>query len=132
MDITGEFRKRNAGGDGLTVTVVLAGKQQLIRLPVVGGDTDGHPVETRRVQVSRGDTLDFVAHPNADGSHDLFTWQPGVRYLPEDHPAPSVIADAARDFAGPDGIPLSHELPTYPWVSLAQVLLISNEFQFID
>jgi hypothetical protein len=44
----------------------------------------------------------------------------------------TLLTEASRDFCGADGWPLSRTKPLAPLEQLAQVLMMSNEFQFID
>jgi hypothetical protein len=82
-----------------------------------------------RVEVSRGDTLDFVVAARADDGYDGFRWNFRLRLL--DKPAnPAALGqqawDSRVDFHGPLPTPVD------PWARLAQVLLLTNEFVFID
>ena len=43
-----------------------------------------------------------------------------------------LLTKADTDFCGPAGWPLNREKPQTPLAQLAQVLLMSNEFQFVD
>ncbi len=54
-----------------------------------------------------------IHHLNADGSTEKLT-------------------NAKTDFCDKDGWPLNRPKPESPLAQLAQVLLMSNEFQFVD
>jgi hypothetical protein len=80
-----------------------------------------------RVEIARGDTIDFVVDPRGNDSYDGFVWAPKLRRLAaEGQPAPADKWDAQAEFHGP--------LPPHPdaWARLAQALLLSNEFVFLD
>jgi Protein of unknown function (DUF1553)/Protein of unknown function (DUF1549)/Planctomycete cytochrome C len=84
-----------------------------------------------RVEVHRGDTLDFIVEPKTDENTDSFEWAPSIRYLSEPgNNGPSTIRDwqARRDFSGPQEFPSGLSL----WAQYAQVLLTANEFVFVD
>ena len=69
-----------------------------------------------------GETIDFVVDGRSNSSFDSFTWSPVVRRIA---PAP-VEWKATAGFQGPPTPPLN------PWEEYAQVLLLTNEFMFVD
>jgi hypothetical protein len=74
-----------------------------------------------------GDTLDFGVDIGGGLNSDQFLWAPGV--LPVgDGQAGWEASDAAKDFDGPRVGPRL----LGPWEQYAQVLLLSNEFAFVD
>jgi hypothetical protein len=97
-----------------------------------------HETAVRRAVVKRGDTIDFVVECRANNNYDGFTWAPTVRL------AATVVASregsgargqgsavwsAEAGFGGP--------VPEPPkalsaWEEYCQVLLMSNEFAFVD
>ena len=131
LDITGTCRKRAPGGDGLTFLVVQAGKTTRARIPIVGDDTEVCRLDLAAVPVRQGETLDFIVLPGPNSDFDEFDWQPALRWH-EAEALPDLLADAAHDFPGPDGVPLAQDPIRYPWSALAQTLLISNEFLFVE
>ena len=72
------------------------------------------------IDVAMGDDIDFIVDSLDDYESDDFTWAPvleakhGSRW------------SAAEDFHGP------HPQPLSSWEQLAQVILLSNEFAFLD
>ena len=80
------------------------------------------PTPVARVEVKQGETIDFVADCRGDEGYDSFTWAPVIR---EREPSPAAWETKA-DFQGPQPQPLS------PWEEFAQVLLLTNEFMFVD
>lgn len=93
-----------------------------------------------RLEVRPGDTVDFVVDGRGDHSFDTFKWAPTIRLIEpasadddadggdgENGATPDAPSwSAQRDFAGPRPEPLN------PWEQYAQVLLMTNEFMFID
>jgi uncharacterized protein DUF1553/uncharacterized protein DUF1549/cytochrome c len=73
------------------------------------------------ISVQAGDTLDFVADIGNQLSYNQFLWKAVISSA-----EPSMVFDSERDFAGPSVQHLG------PWEQLAQVLLASNEFLFVD
>jgi hypothetical protein len=90
-------------------------------------------VQLDRVEVKRGDFLDFVADCRESVEFDSFHWSPLVRMEPE----PSRVAgqtvrewNAKADFGGPVKMP--EKRPLTAWEKYAQVLLLANELMFVD
>jgi hypothetical protein len=128
VEVTGRLKHDSENGDGVRATV-------LARNGAVHGQwtakKEGKPTKVERIAVRRGDTLDFVVDCRADENSDGFEWAPKLRLLDEAAGAPAAAAmtwDAAADFSGPQppARPLSR-LERY-----AQVVLMSNEFAFVD
>ena len=83
---------------------------------------DRQDTSVARYQVKKGETIDFVVDGRAEPSHDSFQWSPSIREL---GPSPSEWKSQAG-FEGPAA-------PTpSPWEEYAQVLLLTNEFMFVD
>jgi hypothetical protein len=80
-------------------------------------ETEAHGFEVRA-----GQAIDFVTDCLGTNSHDSFEWKVKVRY----QAAAGKGFDSQRDFAGPAPQPLD------AWALLAQALLASNEFAFVD
>jgi len=80
------------------------------------------------IVVEAGDTVDFIVDIRDELNNDQFLWAPTVTLM--DAPDEAKIAwQAAEEFAGPYSAP---PVPLAPWEKLAQVLLVSNEFLFVD
>jgi hypothetical protein len=75
--------------------------------------------------VEAGDTVDFISDCRAAVDHDSFGWTVTLRLTPADG-QPEQVWDSVSGFHGPLQPPLSR------WEELAQVLLMSNEFMFVD
>ncbi|MEZ5355244.1 MAG: DUF1553 domain-containing protein [Bryobacteraceae bacterium] len=96
--------------------------------PVTAGESSEAAKKARKVEtavagveVRAGDTIDFAVDAIEDAEEDRFTWSPSITAVGGDSKW-----KAAADFAGP---PLE---PRCPRSQLAQVLLMSNEFAFVD
>lgn len=85
------------------------------------------------IEVAKGDTLDFVVDFNANLNNDDFVWNVTIHQSSQ----PSVLAavtvprewNSKKSFAGP---PVDPPESLTPWEQYAQVLLLSNEFLFVD
>ena len=83
-----------------------------------GGKTNRRETVLEGVEVEAGDTIDFVVDALDDYENDNFRWSPVV--------AGKGVWKANADFAPPRAAALS------PREQLAQVLLLTNEFAFIE
>jgi hypothetical protein len=79
--------------------------------------TDDVSTNLKGIRVEAGDELWFVADSRGEVAFDSFRWAPQISDLK------GLISDAENDFSGP-GLP--------PQAQLAQALLLSNEFFYID
>jgi hypothetical protein len=83
-----------------------------------------------RLQVKQGDTIDFAVDIFGTLNNDMFTWAPVIQAL--DAPAGTTLPvkwNAQQEFTGPPPAPPA---PMDAWALYAQVLLLSNEFVFVD
>ncbi len=92
-------------------------------------------VETKResVEVKKGDTIDFIVSIHESLNNNDFLWAPAIRMT-----GPTAIHDvngyvkqwdAKKEFGG---TPAQERKPLSAWEKYAQVLLLSNEFVFVD
>jgi len=94
---------------------------------------DKAETKVESVELKPGDTIDFVVDFNANLNSDDFKWSPVIRTKDRLSGASSgeytVEWNAKNDFSGPAEQPPK---PLSPWEKYAQVLLLSNEFAFVD
>jgi hypothetical protein len=76
-------------------------------------------VALERLEVRKGETVDFIADCLDNVAYDRFGWAPVLRMGER-------TWSAEADFGGPAEAPLT------PWEKYAQVLLETNEFVFVD
>ena len=77
------------------------------------------------IAVQPGETVDFVTDCRTGVDYDSFNWNVTLR-LATSEKDPGQVWDSVSGFHGPIAPPLSR------WDELAQVLLMSNEFAFVD
>ncbi|NUM52127.1 MAG: DUF1553 domain-containing protein [Candidatus Hydrogenedentes bacterium] len=130
VNISGKIKHETSLGNGIGARVV-SGKHGVL------GEWKLHnsevAVDLKGIAVEPDDTLDFVVDIADQLNSDDFRWTPIVT---RSSPAPAEAGadyvtewNAAKDFAGePEALP--DPLPA--WGQYAQVLLLSNEFAFID
>jgi hypothetical protein len=121
VTISGSLSRRGKGGDGVRGRVV-AGRGGLLGEWTV--HDGGAMTEVARYEVKAGEPIDFLADSLANDSFDSFTWAPTVRLEPTTGRPETYAAEAG--FAGPAPPRLS------PREQYVQVLLLTNEFAFVD
>ncbi|HEX7896776.1 MAG TPA: DUF1553 domain-containing protein, partial [Planctomycetota bacterium] len=84
--------------------------------------------ELKGVPVKAGETLDFVVdcRPSGNIGWDEFAWAPLIKMEAGGPAAKAEEWSAAAQFAGPATVPFD------AWTKYVQVLLLSNEFVFVD
>jgi len=109
-------------GDGVRGRILVSGKDQK-------GVWEVHnrqqATNLQNITVSAGQTIDFVTDLKGNLSHDSFQWPVEILFTRSDGTGRKSSV-AKEEFAGPAPAPLDL------WAQLSQVLLLSNEFQFID
>ena len=131
VSIAGIVSHGASEGDGIRARIIssrsgLAGQWEVHK--------SSRPALVEKIEVQRGDTLDFVVDCRDNPNHDSFVWAPVIQVVSTSastagsnpaSPGP-VEWNALKDFAGPTSAHVG------PWEKLAQVLLLSNEFAFVD
>jgi hypothetical protein len=130
VSISGELNHPSDKGDGVRARVVSS------RAGLLGEWTARNSktvAELKRMEVKRGDFLDFVVDCRESVEFDSFHWAPIVRMEPERSGASGQTLrewNAKTDFAGPVKAP--EKRPLTAWEKYAQVLLLANELMFVD
>ncbi len=127
ITIAGTLAHGSPSGDGIEARIVSSRGGELAGWTVHDGEA-----ETRlsRVRVKQGEAFDFVVSSRGDDSFDGFTWSPTVRMRTTSASTGAEMTvewSASGEFAGPGRARSLSGLER-----LAQVLLVSNEFMFVD
>ncbi len=125
VSITGTLFHRSPKGDGVRARIVSSRAGVLGTWIVHNGRED---VSVRSVAVRKGDTLDFVVDCRANGNSDFANWTPEIRLAGGTGPAREW--SSAAGFRSPAGGTTA--IAADAWTAYAQVLLLSNEFNFVD
>jgi hypothetical protein len=115
VNISGSFVATNRKGNGLIARIMRPDGEILGEWTL--NPTEGIPTKLEKIRVQAGGELWFVADSRGDVSFDSFRWAPKIS------DQKGLISDAQTEFGGP-GLP--------PPAQLAQALLLSNEFFYID
>jgi hypothetical protein len=115
-------------GDGVQAYVVSSRAGEVGRWTAHGNQV---ATAVSRVLVKQGDTLDFIVACGENNNSDGFTWAPHIRIAGPAGGPQAITAEwsAESGFRGP---PAAAVKPLTAWERYSQVLLISNEFMFVD
>jgi hypothetical protein len=122
--VSGRLSHDSVNGDGVRARVISSEAGKLGEWIVHNGKAT---TNVERVEVKRGDTIDFVADLRANVDSDSFTWAETIRYITSDG-QDGERWNAKANFAGPR----KEFKPLTPWERYAQALLLSNELMFVD
>jgi hypothetical protein len=118
VQITGTLQHDPEAGDGVRAFVISSRHGLLKAATAHHSKVD---MSFDAIALKTGDTLDFIVDIGSVLNSDQFLWAPVVS-------SADGTWKAKEDFNGPTPRPVQLE----PWQQYAQVLLLSNEFAFID
>jgi hypothetical protein len=124
LRIEGELKHPAAEGNGVAASVVSSSRGRVGEWTAAHG-ASATVVET--VEVAAGDTIDFVVDSLREPSHDTFAWRTTLRLERADG-----AVETWNSHDGIDGPKPPAPAPLDRWGQLAQVLLMCNEFMFVD
>ena len=117
--LTGTLRHSQSAipaGDGIRARIVSSSRGELASYTL---NDQGAETKITNLKVKKGETIDFIVEPLQDSENDNFNWAVNVQGDQQTWSAP-------EEFAGPKPVPLK------TWERYAQVLLLTNEFAFVD
>jgi hypothetical protein len=127
--LSGNIKRSNNQGNGVRAWI-LSSKQGKVAEQFVR--PTGTVEMNAQIEIQQDETLSFVVEAeNGDTNSDSYTWAPRIERINEDGSL-TPITQADTDFCGPEGWPQNRAKPQSPLSQLAQVLMMSNEFQFVD
>lgn len=127
--ITGTLKRSSERGNGVRAWIISNKKgkirEELIK-PASGSELNAD------LEVEQDEVLSFVVESeNKNTDSDSFNWAPKIERLGVEGSL-SLITRADTDFCGPARWPVNRPKAQTPLAQLAQVLMMSNEFQFVD
>jgi mono/diheme cytochrome c family protein len=125
VTITGTLEHSNDSGDGVRGYIISSASGALGFWPVYKSKREMH---IPKLEVKRGDTVDFVVESFGTVDSDSFTWAPSIKVTSNGGDGREVAWNAKEDFGGPR----EPVVPLNAWEKYAQVLLMSNELAFVD
>ncbi|MBX7209381.1 MAG: PSD1 and planctomycete cytochrome C domain-containing protein [Verrucomicrobiaceae bacterium] len=127
--VFGKLKKDSDKGNGVRGWIV-SSVRGVVKDVLVKPATE-EVVGLGKYEVKKGETLTFAVGSEGDTNSDSFNWIPEIHRLNADG-STEKLTNAKTDFCDKDGWPLNRPKPESPLAQLAQVLLMSNEFQFVD
>jgi hypothetical protein len=118
ITIQGTLQHEPEAGDGIRAFILSSRHGRLLTASVHHDKTN---MSAGPIDLEPGDTLDFVVDIAGNLNSDQFLWTPTIT-------GPDQSWNAGTDFTGPNPSPVLLQ----PWAQYAQVLLLSNEFAFVD
>jgi hypothetical protein len=119
--VTGRMTHSSDQGDGVEAIINVPSSGKMERAVAQNGFKD---TLLKPVNLSAGDHIDMIAHCRQTPAFDSYNWSFEVRNFDREHSGERF--SMASQFRGPLPDQLSG------WELLAQTLLLSNEFQFVD
>ncbi len=120
VSIVGRLKHPSDQGDGVRGRIVTGAGGKIGEWSVKNGES---VTNLNSVSVKRGETIDFVVDCVGNTGWDTFEWAPRIR-----------LNDGETEWSAQKDFPLSdpRKDPLDAWEQLAQALLLSNEFMFVD
>lgn len=119
LRISGKLQHKQDAGDGVRATILVDGGNSIGQWTAKNSEDK---TNCELILIMAGQTIDFVTDCIGDPNSDSFAWRIRLRY--EDGGREEF--EAERQFPQPPNVPLDR------WQQLAQALLASNEFAFVD
>ncbi|MBV8879979.1 MAG: PSD1 domain-containing protein [Planctomycetaceae bacterium] len=128
ISVSGILGHHQKDGDGVRARIVSSQDGELASWTAHNTDAE---TKMSRIEVKKGDTIDFVVDCRGDENSDSFVWAPVIRLVEAPGNAAGGVQEwsAAAEFRGPQTAP---RRTLSAWERYAQVLLLSNEFMFVD
>ena len=127
--VFGKLKKESKQGNGVRGWIVSSTRGVLKDVLVAPASEE--VVGLGKLDVKKGEILTFAVGGEGDTNSDSFLWAPEIHRVNADGTT-TLLTNARTDFCGKDGWPLNRAKPQSPVSQLAQVLMMSNEFQFVD
>ncbi|HEV8379108.1 MAG TPA: DUF1553 domain-containing protein, partial [Tepidisphaeraceae bacterium] len=132
ISISGTVQHDVKEGNGIRARIVSSRSGELASYSLLNqsAETKFEPIE-----VKAGDSIDFLVDFKGDLNSDQFKWSPTVKCTDKPKEKEKTEAtqltewSAKKDFSGPPPAP---PVPLDAWGKYAQVLMLSNEFIFVD
>ena len=119
VNVFGSINHPSELGDGIVAKIISSRKGLLGRWSVRHATVSA---SIQSIEVQKGDTIDFIVELNESDSYDAFFWSPDIVSV-----GSNGSWSSRSEFAEPRS-----GLPPTRLALLAQTLLMSNEFMFID
>ena len=124
--VSGTLRHPSDQGDGVEIIVWIGAA----KVASEQRQNNSRPLKPIRGDVEAGQTIDVVAFPRESPPHDSFFATIKIKLIGEREEGRTLQADSSQHFSGP--VDFNADPPLDRLEQLAQALLMSNEFSFVD
>lgn len=129
--IAGRLDRDNPNGNGIR-GLIISSKQGVLINDMVAPKSEKN-MDIASLDVTRGEIIDFVVDSeNGDTNSDGFDWRPAIYSIDGTTGKTVLLTKSDDDFNDASHWPIKRPRPQNPLSQLVQVLLMSNEFQFVD
>jgi len=118
LHINGKLEHASDQGDGVRGIAISNANQVLGNWDVKHSQS---PTQTQPLDVKQGDTIDFIVTAKNDTNSDSFNWNCQLQFEGDNQ-----VFESSKHFMGTRPIALDR------WQQTTQMLLLSNEFCFVD
>lgn len=126
VTLEGRIRHNSKQGDGVTFSIQTNGKQIYASTQLNSQQRHG----PHSIKLNAGDVIDLIATPGRTSSFDSFEWTAKIQSEPKQDKGQGSERDTTKHFSGPFEIEKIQSMDRLE--QLAQILILSNEFAFID
>jgi hypothetical protein len=124
VTVRGQVGHRDKQGDGVELSIWIGDDRKFKETQ----KSNNRPIGGLKGKVKKGQSIDFVVSPGGSDSFDGFFLRASVDLVGSDGNA--IDSRSVKDFSGPTTAAAAEPLDRFE--QLAQVLLMSNEFAFVD
>ncbi len=128
LQIGGQLKRSSPQGDGIRGFIFSDQRGLLAQCHIKG---EGSAMLSARLEARAGELFSLVVDRDGDTNSDGYQFNPRIERLTDDG-STALLSDSAQDFCDSSGWPINRTRPIAPLTQLAQVLLMSNEFMFVD
>lgn len=129
--INGKLDRHNKSGNGIRAFII-SDKQGILMEHLLPPASQKN-MDIGSLKVRRGEIIDFVVDAeNGDTNSDGFNWRPAIYQLDPAAGTSTLLTKSDTDFNDGSHWPPNRARPQSALSQLVQVLLMSNEFQFVD
>lgn len=129
--ITSQLKRDNDRGNGVRGLIV-SSRTGLVAEALAWPKQKIAPLGVESLEVKKGDVLHFSVSPEEGNTDsDTYEWTPEISRINADATV-ELLTNSRTDFCGKDQWPLNRAKPQSSLSQLAQALIMSNEFMFVD
>lgn len=129
--ILGDVSRDTDRGNGVRA-LIISSRTGLVKEALATPQQKRASMAMDKIEVRKGDVLDFaISSENGNTDSDSFEWVPEI-HREQPGGKTEMLTHARLDFCGKDAWPLNRQRTQSPLTQLAQALMMSNEFMFVD